>query len=505
MPAIERLGRNLQFSALARVIAIMSSMFLTPFILKHVDADLFGLNALVISIVGYFNILDLGLGSGMARFTALFYGDGSKEKITHILCLGIKYFICLGLVVSLCLFLLSGFYENIFKIETTLIDEGRIMLLIYAVVAIFTFPLIPFRSVLNGLQRVDIISKINVLISVLNIPAVVLILIFVNSYLLYIGTFQLLTVLFSLMFIFHVLRYLPDFRLNFTQIPSELRGKLLNYSGWYFAAGIIGIIIFQIDNLVIATFLSVNAVTLYTIAYTVHNYIRSLNSFVGNSLYTIIIAEFAKRSESRRNSMILNVTRMHSGLLLPLVIIAFIGAENFIIAWVGDGFSYSILPCRILLSYWFFNITTEILFQGVVGGKGLVIENVKIEAFVAIANLALSLLLIRYMGIAGVALGTSIPYILGSSFYVYRFCNILNIPVYRFLLRGIVPNLPHYFLVLILSIFVQDMLRGKNVIQILVILLIIYIISVIPAYLMLSDANRSLVKRILTPVAISRS
>lgn len=497
MSVIERLGRNLQFSVYSRAVAIFSSLLLTPFILNHVDLGLFGLNALVLSIIGYFNILDLGLSSGISRFIAVFFGEGKQEEIVDVLRFGIKCFVSLGILVASSLFALSFFYEKIFHIELELVEKGRILLLIYAAFSILVWSTIPFRGALNGFQRMDIINKVGLSISLLNVPVALVVLTFARSYLLYIGVLQAVTVLLSSVNILFALKLISNFRFNFSPISPSLRKRLISFSGWYFVAGILSLIIFQVDNLVIGTILGVNAIAVYTIAFTLHNYIRNLNSLLGSPVYYALIGEFGRRDKDGINPIIISATRMHSGISIPVVIIMLVYIDDFILLWVGERFVGSILPCKILLSYWLFNITREILSQGVIGGKGKIFEAVKIESFVAISNLGLSLLLINFIGITGVALGTAIPWIIASGVYVYRFCKILSIPVSNFLRQAVAPNLPHFLLSFILSLVIQKFMVIGNLFQVLIIMAVIYGISVMVGYGLLSPENKRIIKQVM--------
>ena len=54
MSRIKQLGRNYQFLALARVISIIVSFVLFPFIVSHTGKELYGIYLLGMAINGYF-------------------------------------------------------------------------------------------------------------------------------------------------------------------------------------------------------------------------------------------------------------------------------------------------------------------------------------------------------------------------------------------------------------------------------------------------------------------
>lgn len=497
MSTLARLGRNLQFSFYLRLITTLSYLFLVPFILKRVDHSLYGLNALLLSIVGYFNLFDFGLASGISRFTAKFIGEGKKDELVDLMNIGIKVFTFLGVAASISLVLFSSFYNKIFNVDEKIIQEGRILFYIYAFFSFFVLFNVTFRNILHGIQREDIPSKVGLLISLVNIPLAIAILTYYKSYLIYILFFQLFTALLISLNIYYVFKLLPHLKLKSSGISRPVYKQVIGFSRLYFLAGIFGIIIYQVDNVVIGIYLNLSAITIYSIAFTIHQQIRGLNSLLGSPIYYILTTEFAKEDNQKSRTIVTDVAQMHIGILLPVLIIAIINIDHFIVAWVGEQFTAAIMPARILLSYWFLNIITMILSEAVIGGMGKVKEIIKINGFMAVGNLGMSIILVQYLGITGVALGTSIPWIVASSYYIFRFCKLLSITVISFFKKSIMPNIPHIFLSMVLSITVHALISSSNLLVVLGLMGICYGITMLFAYAFLSMEKKTVVKKII--------
>lgn len=497
MSTIAKLGRNLQFSSYLRLITTLSYLFLVPFILKRVDSRLYGLNVLLLSIVGYFSLFDLGLTSGISRFTAKFLGEGKKDEMVDLMNIGIKVFTFLGIIASLSLFSLSFLYHKIFNIDEKIIQEGKILFYVYAFSSFFVLSNAPFKGILQGMQREDIVSKVGSLISLVNIPLAILVLTQYKSYLIYVFSFQFLTVILMNLNVYYVFKLLPHLKLKLSSISKPVYKQVMGFSRVYFLAGIFGIIIFQVDNLVIGTYLSLSAITMYSIAFGIHQQISALNSLLGSPFYYILTTEFAKKDNHTSRSIVADIAQMHIGILLPVLIIAIINIDHFVLAWVGEQFAGAIVPARILLSYWFLSITIEVLSQAVVGGMGKVNEIVKINGFIAAANLGLSLLLVRYIDINGVAIGTAIPFILSGLYYFFRFNRILSIPVISFFKKSIAPNIPHIFLSVVLSIIIHAFMSSPNLFEVLGLMGFCYGMTMLFAYALLSEGKKIIVKKII--------
>ena len=476
----------------------MAYLLITPFILSRVDNELYGLNALLLSIVGYFRLMDFGLLSGVSRFTAKFIGEKRDKELNELINIGVKIFFFIGLVASIVFFGLSFFYENIFNVSSGIVEEGRVLFYIYAFAAFFIIVSAPFKGVLRGAQRQDLISKVDIIIDFAKIALAVLMLIHFRSYLLYVFSLQLFSILLMVFIVYQVYKIF-SYKFKFSGSSKDVYKEVAGFSGMYFLLCLFGIVIYQVDNLVIGQFLGLKAITVYSIAFILHTQISSLNSLIASPLFFIFSAEIAKGYGERLKDMIIDSIRMHIGLMIPILIITIINVDHFIIAWVGESFRAAIMPARILLSYFFFSIIFNILMDTVIGGLGKIKEVVIIAGLIALANLVLSIILVRFFGIVGVAIGTSLPYIIVGPYYIIRFCGHLSIEINDFFRQTILPNLPHVFLSMILALVIHALMKKPNLIEVLGLFAACYGVSIIFGYLLLNNGRKQIIKRLIRP------
>ena len=90
-------------------------------------------------------------------------------------------------------------------------------------------------------------------------------------------------------------------------------------------------------------------------------------------------------------------------------------ADPLIPHWMGEGFRDSVLPARILVAGWLVASLWE-TGAGMVTAKGIVRPLTLIALASAGLNLALSVTLVRIIGITGVALGTTLPFLVVAPF-----------------------------------------------------------------------------------------
>lgn len=469
-----------------------------PFILSRVDKGLFGVYVLVNTFIGYFRILDFGVSSSVQKYTAEYNAKGESEKTNDLINFGISFYLTIGVIVSLALLILSFIYQFIIKVDPSYVLLGRKIFWIASCTAIFVWMLIPFREVIKGLQRSDIISKIGILIMLGNLGIAYISLGFYKSFILYVMGLQIITILLSLWFIRTTRKMVPGYKFRPFYLSKNIRKDVINYSKYAFLNSLLGIFIFQFDNIVIGVFLSTAAITVYHIAFQLQQQIRSLNALLGSPLIAISSDIGSRNDKEKERKIIFNGTKIMTAIFIPIVIISIIYLKVFVLAWMGNSFIGSVLPAQILLTFWFFNNLVEILSTMVSAGKGRIGLTFKVGCINAIANVVLSIILCKYYGIIGIALGTTIPMIISQIIGMRMYLKFLKIKFVEFFNKGVSPNLMHYFICVALATFALKFIPHYNVYTVLFEMGMIYVAIVAFYYLVLIDEeNKYLVKRIL--------
>lgn len=131
---------------------IAVAFILSPILLRALGNSAYGLWELIMSVVGYMGLLDLGIGSAMVRYVAVADGSGNREHMARIMATSLAFFGAMG-VAACALFALLGFFPGVIAGEEA-VQIGGVELLFYlfAVNALFLFPMQVFLSVLLGIQ-----------------------------------------------------------------------------------------------------------------------------------------------------------------------------------------------------------------------------------------------------------------------------------------------------------------------------------------------------------------
>jgi O-antigen/teichoic acid export membrane protein len=189
---------------------------------------------------------------------------------------------------------------------------------------------------------------------------------------------------------------------------------------------------FNLDNLVIGAALGTSAVAVYAVAMRLADYQRQMCNQFNGLLFPVIVRFGAVGNTDALRATLVDGTRIALTLVVGVTIGVIAFAEPLIGRWMGPGFAGSVAPLYVLA------VTGVVLVgQGPLGNVLLGTGRHRLVAFVslaeAIANLVLSLILVRRYGILGVAMGTAVPVVLANLLILLpAACRQINLSVTAF-------------------------------------------------------------------------
>src|ERR1051325_5882228 len=85
------------FGGLAVSVAV--GFFLTPALLGYLGEKRFGIWTLASSLVGYFGLLEFGVGGAVFRYVPLFHGKGDYQRVSSVISTSLAFYSTLSLLV----------------------------------------------------------------------------------------------------------------------------------------------------------------------------------------------------------------------------------------------------------------------------------------------------------------------------------------------------------------------------------------------------------------------
>ncbi|MEQ8171647.1 MAG: oligosaccharide flippase family protein, partial [Candidatus Eremiobacterota bacterium] len=164
---LKQLIKNSFFNSAGWTIILLVNLITTPYIVFKLTIEGYGIYALLTSLIGYYNLFDIGLGQGVIKFVAEYKAKQDYNGIYRSINAALWVQLCTGLICSVSLILFSEAIIKLLNISPAYYTDVKIGLYISAAGFFFSFLSGTFTSTLMGLQRYDITSKINVSINFL--------------------------------------------------------------------------------------------------------------------------------------------------------------------------------------------------------------------------------------------------------------------------------------------------------------------------------------------------
>jgi O-antigen/teichoic acid export membrane protein len=236
---------------------------------------------------------------------------------------------------------------------------------------------------------------------------------------------------------FAAMKIYPPSRIRVNRPDMATLKAIWSYSFKTFIIIIAVQIVFYTDNVVVGAFLSVGAVTLYSIAGSLAMYSGQVSTSMGTTFIPLASSLEASGETANLQKLLLRGTQAMLGLMLPIGLTLLLRGKTFINLWMGLHYgetSGTIL--QILLISQFFTIANSTAVQIAFG-----IDKHKSAAtwaaIEAILNLGLSIILVKTTGIYGVAWGTSISQALIHLIFWPRYVQReLGVPAWTFVWEG---------------------------------------------------------------------
>ncbi|MDX8412413.1 MAG: flippase [Mariprofundaceae bacterium] len=433
---------NIVSNYLKFLINMVIVFFLTPFVIAKLGMDLFGLWTLIFSIIGIFGLMDFGFATAAVKYVAESAGSGDFDKRNRILSTLLVVYSTIGLICLGLVAVAAGWADALFDLTAAQRESFTSIVWILGIVVALGFPGSLFKAAMVGSGRMDLVNAVELCMVIIN--AILIVTLLSQGYgLMGLAISTGVTMLgVSLSLIPLAYRYLPDFSLSFRLFSGSQVRELMSFSVYAFIANIAMLIILRIDPLVIGMFLPLSAVAIYAIAAKIGEYSYLLNKQFSNALMPLVSQSKGAGKDEIIRRVLIDGSRFLMAIALPFIALLYVYADNIILLWVGDEFETAIPLLKILLVAVFLS-TIQLNAANVLGMTGH-------HRFVAFAmggsaalNLALSIILIQFWGLPGVALATLIAaFTVEVVFMVPRACRSQGITSWLFLSRGVLPALP---------------------------------------------------------------
>jgi len=296
MSRVKQLAKSITSNWISLAVSVGVAFFLSPFIVHHLGNMAYGVWTLVISMISFMSLLDLGLRGAVTRFVAGNHAQGNHLESSRVVSAAFWLRGWISLLVITVSVIMSILSIRIFAIPPELRLSARWAIILTGTNLALTLTFGVFGGVLVALHRFALVSGVTMIQTLLRAGGVVWLLESGHG-ILALATWEFTVALLANATLAVLCsRIYPELRLSFRRPDTAILQQFWSYSSYVFIIQCAVQLIYYTDNLIVGFFISASAVTFYAIGGSLLEYLRQVVSSV-TTVFMPLASSFEARGE----------------------------------------------------------------------------------------------------------------------------------------------------------------------------------------------------------------
>lgn len=345
------LARNAILNFLAEAWTLLVLLVAMPKLVSAWGETSFGLFSLAWVVIGYLSFLDIGVNRAATKFISEHLASDEHDSVCSLVRTSLWTNLILGLLGGLFVLLLSPYLiHSILKISGPLQHEAR--LVFYGVALAVPVLLVQgiFRAVLSSYQHFGWINGVNAVMMTMQWGAAVLLSWKGNGVAIVVLATVIARFAGTLVYGMLLRRLLPALRLLKMRGPTGLF-KLLKFGSWVSVSQVISPLLVYLDRMLIASFVSLGAVTLYTVPFEAMTRLRIVPTSLVNTLFPAFSERGIDGHEAQLQNLYEGSVRYLLILTMPFLIVLTVLGHDVLAVWMGTEFANKASSILEILSF----------------------------------------------------------------------------------------------------------------------------------------------------------
>ena len=395
------------FAALvAQIVSILLNFVSRTVFIKVLGAEYLGINGLFSNILSMLSLTEMGIGTAIVFNMYRAVKDKDDEKINELMSFYAKVYTIIGFCVLAIGFVISFFIQTLIKNNTFDNSFLQICFLIF-VVNNATSYFLSYRSCILFANQKDWMCKLSsTLVTIVGIVVQIVFLLVFKNFILYLSVLVGITFLSNLIQFILSKKLYPNVKISIkSKLSKDTSQDIKKRVGSLMLHSVSSALNFGTDNIIISKFVGILETGLYS------NYsmlLTTLNTLIVQFLNGVV-ASFGNLVAEGNKNKIYEVFKKIDFICKSMYGVITVGLFSvlnlFINLWVGQNNLLNTITVLILvINFYTLGVRQSIMITRNAAG---LYTNDKIVAIVKpIINLTVSIILVQFIGITGVFLGT---------------------------------------------------------------------------------------------------
>ena len=412
---------NVSSRYVAIIVDTLVGLVMLPFNIGHLGSTAYGLWLLSASITSHFSILDLGYGGSLIKFIAQYRAHRSVQALNEIASTLFFVFAAAGTVAYVGAALAAFHLDFFFKLTPQEAETAKWIVLLVALPLSLNFPFSVYGGIVGGFQRYHVNSGVSIATTVSVAAVNVAVLSAGYGLLPMVAATTAIRVASYLVYRLNAHRIFPALRIRLGLFRRERLRELTSFSVYSALIDWGNRLNYSLDQMVVGAFLGPAFVAVWGVAERIISGTQLLTNQLNGVLFPVVVDSDAMHHRERLQRVMLEGTRFSLAMVLPIAATLLALGNPFIYAWVGHtstslmGSVAIVQILAIAVALRVGNATGTTILKGAGQHRMLAWTNI----LTGVVNMALSVLLVRWYGLRGVAIGTLIPIGFSAIFILY--------------------------------------------------------------------------------------
>lgn len=391
-----------------KILTLITAFAVRTVLIKTLGIQYTGVSGLFTDILTVLSFAELGIGSAIIYALYKPIAENDKDRITCLMNFYKKAYRIVAIVVLILGTCVIPFLGYIVKEVPDITESIRFIYILYIINTATSYLFIYKSTLLTASQNDYVISSIKIIVSILKSIAECMLLIFTKNFIIYLLFGITINLLLNILISKRADREYPFMKeASDKKLPKEDIQKLFKDVKALFFYKISGVVLNGTDSIVISAFLGTGLV----------GYIGNYNLII-NQLYGFIMQIFSATSASIGNLAASSSSEKQYSVFKTLLFLAFwiycfsttslwTLLNPFITIWLGQKYIFSnSLVFLLLVNFYIMGMLSPI--SSFRTSNGLFVQGQYRPIIMAIINVVSSVILVRFIGLSGVILGTII-------------------------------------------------------------------------------------------------
>lgn len=447
--------KNVSVALISQLVTVITGFVVRTIFIRTLSIEYLGINGLFTNILSMLSLAELGVGNALIYSMYKPMALNDTEKLKTYMDFYKKIYRLIGTFILVAGLSLTPFL-NFFISDRPDINYLEFIYTLYVLNSVSTYFLAYKQSVFKADQKQYIINNYTVIFTLAKSIVQIFALLIFKQFIIYL----IIGILFNYLLNYGLsikankeYSYLKDKQYNVISIKE--RNKLFKSISALFMHKLGGVVLNSSDTLILSKFVGIMQMGLYSnysmIVIIIRNLVNIVFDSIAPSVGNLVVKGSGSRMEEINNAMLL----LNVWLMGFCSIALYILLTPFVIIWLGEEYiiNQTVILAIVVALYIELSSKSIDLFKS---ATGLFWNDRYVPFIQCIVNVIVSVILVQYIGMAGVFIGTSVA-LAFTSFWVQPtlvYKKVFQVSVSRYFIRyglysgGIIFS---FFLTIVLS------------------------------------------------------